>query len=318
MRSQLIEDILMNKYLIIALFLIFPATIWSANWKVIESSSKNTPGWLRTTSNDYIVVEVERSNLEEAKKAAESELIQQIISAVAINVESSSQAGVNEERNGDSNRSSEYFIQQTQTASAKLPFLKGISIARAMDTYWELREEKNTKRKYAVFAVQYPLSVNELDEMYLEFKNIDARKTQELNSLKERLSLVDSTMEIGEALTELQALKEYFFDNSRIAETDGLIKSYKNLYKGLSLQCSIDTLRKQALVSVMLNGRKFKSGILPKVTSNCATEIEVSHSEDGLDYIIKYNDNYCIDGEDNYLDVNLRLEGNRLQSKIYF
>lgn len=307
-----------KKFMAILMAMLFPLAMWSADWKVIDRSDKHTPDWLGSISDDYLVVEVERPNLEEAQKAAELELARRIVSSVAISVDASSSAGGNEYMSDDSLSSSEYFEYDTRTASARLPFMKGISLARALDTYWELREDKKTKHRYVIFSVKYPLSKRELDDMHSEFEKLDAEKMAEFNALKDGISDVDSSQDIRLAIAKLGALQEYFFDKARIAEAKGLEKSYKNLYKALTLHSEIDTLRKQAVVSVLLNGHPFKSDANPKVTSECAGEIEVSHSDDGYDFIIKYDDKYCIEGEDNFLEFNLRLEGTRLNTKIYF
>ena len=295
-----------------------PLVIWSAEWKVVERSDKQVPYWLHGFSDDYIVVEVERPSLEEAQKAAEVELARRIISAVAISVDTSSQSGGSEYQTDDALTSSEYFAYDTQTTSARLPFMKGVSLARALDSYWELREDKKTKHRYAVFSVQYPLSKTEIDRMHSEFVKLDAEKTAELNDLKDALKDVDSSQDILQAIAKLEALQEYFFDKARLAEAKGLEKSYRNLYKALTLSTEIDSMRKRAVVSVLLNGRPFKTGANPKVTSECASGIQVNHSDDGYDFIIKYDDQYCIEGEDNFLEFNLRLEGTRLNTKIYF
>ncbi len=308
----------MKRTALIIIALTLPLIALSAEWKVIERSDKKAPEWLGTFSDKYLIVEVERPNLEEAQIAAEQELARHIISAVAINVTSDSRAGGRENMNGDSMESSEYFSYDTQTASARLPFMKGVSIAKALDTYWEKREEKKSKRRYVMFTVQYPLSKSEINDMHTKFVQLDNEKTKEFDNLKEGLPQVESSREIQQAIAKLIALQEYFFDKTRLADAKGLEKSYRDLYKGLTLQSEIDKESKKAVVRVLLNGKPFKCTAKPTVTSNCAGEIAVSHSDDGYSFNIYYNDEYCLKDEENWLDFNMRIEGARLSTKIYF
>lgn len=287
------------------------------SWKVTERSAKSAPEWVGTHSSTYLVVEVERPNIQEARAAAEQELARSIISAVAVSVTTESQSGGSEIMEGDRRTSTEYFTTKTKTAAARLPFMKGVSLANAQDTYWEKREDKKTKKSYVVFSVKYPLSQRELEDMRKQFEELDATKTAEFNTLKEGLEKVDSSTGIQQAIASLQSLQEFFFDSNRLAEAAGLEKSYRALYKGITLKTNLDKQRKEATVDVLLNGRPFKCTATPKATSECATVTTLSHSDDGTGYTIGYDDSYCLEGEENFIDFQLRVEGTRLSAKIH-
>lgn len=303
---------------VMMLILGLPLCAMSTSWKVLDRSEKNVPEWIGSFSDEYIVVEVERPSLEEAQRAAEQELAHRIISAVAVNVTFDTQSTSLERIDDNTHHSEESFSSTSQIASARLPFMKGVSLARATSSYWELREDKKDKRRYVVLSVQYPLSKREIDKMHEEFVTLDKEKTREFEELKTGLPYVESSRDIQQAIYKLRGLQEYFFDNTRLTEAKGLEKSYRDLYKGISLDGEINPERKEAVVTVLLHGRPLKFDARPVVTSNCANHISVTTGDHGYDFHITYDDEDCLKDEENYLDVNLRIEGARLSTKLFF
>lgn len=298
------------------LSLLTPAAASGAD-KVVERSAKQTPAWLAEQPTGHIIVEIERPTLGEAQAAAEMELARRIISAVATNITHSSKSSASEEITDDSHKYLESFSSSTEMSAANLPFLKGVSLARAKGTYWEKREEKKSKRQYVVFSVLYPLSQSELDDMTIKFEMTDKEKSGELASLRQNLSTVDSSDAIQDAIGRLEALQEYFFDSVRLAEAKALAASYKECYKGLTLSGEFTSGKKELVCRVKLNGRPFKVTARLELKANCASQLGVTHSDDGYSFIITYSDADCLDTEENWIEVGLRLKNARLREKFF-
>lgn len=286
----------------------------AADYKVVDRSSKNAPEWLYDLPKGTILVELERPDLGQAQSAAELELKRRIISSVATNISHSTSHEASHSNDGEIVSLLERFDLSTTTNTATLPFLKGISLSRAKGTYWELREEKKTGRRYVVFSVCYPLSESELDRMTTEFEKNDRAKSEELASLRSEIGNVTSSDEIQDAIGRLEALQAYFFDNVRLAEAKSVEKSYKELYKGLTMKGEF--VAGELVINVLLNGRPFKVTARPECKSNCASGLVPTHIDEGYTISISYNTVDCISDEENWIDVSLRIKGARLHEKF--
>lgn len=286
--------------------------------KVIERSRKKAPDWIGENSSGFITIVVERPSLNEAMREAEVELARRIISAVALNITHSTSAEASDEWTDNTNRYLESFTSKTETAAAKLPFLKGVSLSKATDSFWEKREEKGTKRNYVVYSVRYPLSERELADMTAEFEKTDREKYRELQSLRAGLPDVDSSDRIQDALGRLTALEEYFFDAVRIKETKALAANYRELYKGLTLDGEFQKDARKLTCRVLLKGKPFKVTAMPKLSSNCASQLSATHSADSYSFSVTYSDEDCLANEENWIEVSLRLKDARLVKKFFF
>lgn len=287
---------------------------FGVDYKVVDRSEKKLPEWLHTLPEGNILIEVERPNLGEAQSAAEQELRKRIISSVATNVFHRTSESASESRENDVHNFMEKFEMETETASATLPFLSGISLSKAKGTYWEKREDKKSKRTYVVFSALYPMTDEEIIVMTAEFERNDRAKNEELKALREGLANVESSIEIEDAAGRLEALKAYFFDKVRKADAESLYKSYTGLYKGLTMSGSFS--RGNLIIRVKLNGRPFKVSARPNLKSNCASGLRPEHSADGKTITIHYNSDDCLPDEENWIDVQLRIKNANLHEKF--
>ncbi len=286
----------------------------SADYKVVDQSAKKTPEWLHELPKGTILVEIERPDLGQAQSEAELEIKRRIISAVATNITHSTSQEASHANDGDVITLLERFDMSTNTNAATLPFLKGISLSRAKGTYWELREEKKTGRRFVVFSVCYPLYESELTRMTDEFEKTDRAKTEEMAALRSAIGNVSSSDEIQDAIGRLEALQAYFFDNVRLAEAKSLEKSYKELYKGLTMKGEFGN--GELVICVLLKGHPFKVTARPECKSNCASGIVPTHIDEGYAISVTYNAADCLPDEENWIDVSLRIKGTRLHEKF--
>lgn len=294
----------------------FAMTLHAQNSKVVERSAKSVPEWLSSPPKGCLVVEVMSSDMSSAQNKAIEELSTRIVMAVATNVAHSTHSeGTSESTDGKLSEK-ESFGFSTKIAAANIPFIKGISLTEAKDTYWEKCKEKKTDRIFYRFALLYPLPDSQLQQMRSEFEATDKAKANTLNSLKDGIDKVSSSLQIEQAITQLGELKEYFFDDVRRKEAEGLQANYKKLYKGLTLKADKPKGGKFT-ATLMLNGRPFEVTGIPVLKSNCATRLQAEPLPDGNGYEISYDDIDCLPEEDNWIEITLRIRDAKIIQKVY-
>ncbi|MDE7108945.1 MAG: plethodontid receptivity factor PRF, partial [Muribaculaceae bacterium] len=149
-----------------------------------------------------------------------------------------------------------------------------------------------------------------------EFEATDNEKSRTLENLKGNLNNVSSAAEIEQAISSLNELTEYFFDDVRRKQAEGLLANYRQLYKGLTLEASKPANGKFT-VRLLLQGHPFQAAGVPTLKSNCAQRLQATPIPDGSGYEITYDDIDCLPDEDNWIEVNLRMRDTRIVQKVY-
>ena len=286
-----------------------------ADTKVIEKSAKKAPEWLYSATDGFIVVTVEASNLGDAQQRALQLVTERIILSVATSVSVSQDNEISSVSTDGSVAEKESFKQVSRMKSANLPFLKGISPSKIKDIYWIKLQDKATKAEHYEYSVKYPYSKTEQLQLVDEFERLDASKNQEYETLKNKLDNIESIEEIKQGILQLNSLKEYFFDNVRLSQVNALTEQYKALYNAITLSGKLSEAGKYE-IQMLLNGKPVKVATVPTVTSNCASQIKVVPS--GKKFIVTYDAIDCLGDEENFIDVQFRINGKRIESKFYF
>ena len=286
-----------------------------AETKVIEKSAKKAPEWLYSATDGFIVVTVEASNLGDAQQRAIQLVTERIILSVATSVSVSQDNEISSVSTDGSVAEKESFKQVSRMKSANLPFLKGISPSKIKEIYWIKLQDKATKAEHYEYSVKYPYSKTEQLQLVDEFERLDASKDQEYETLKNKLDNIESIEEIKQGILQLNSLKEYFFDNVRLSQVNALTEQYKALYNAITLSGKLSEAGKYE-IQMLLNGKPVKVATVPTVTSNCASQIKVVPS--GKKFIVTYDAIDCLGDEENFIDVQFRINGKRIESKFYF
>lgn len=302
------------KRLIGMIFAALLVTGIAAQTKVVEKSAKKVPEWLNTAAEGYLVVSVRANSLAEGQTKALTEITERIIQSVASNVTVSKKNVLSEVNVNGSIESSDAFTQVSKIKSANLPFLKGISLSNAEEIYWEKVRDKATGKEYYDYSVKYPFSRSEQRKLIAEFETLDAEKVARYEALEQKIGSIESVDEIGQAITELNTLSGYFFDDVRLSQVEGLTARYKQLYDALSLTGTFLENGKYQC-QVLLDGNPVRVATKPKVTSNCAGQIGVRPA-DGM-FVISYDAEDCLPEEENFLNISLVAGGKRLQHKAF-
>ena len=286
-----------------------------ADTKVIEKSAKKAPEWLYSATDGFIVVTVEASNLGDAQQRALQLVTERIILSVATSVSVSQDNEISSVSTDGSVTEKESFKQVSRMKSANLPFLKGISPSKIKEIYWIKLQDKTTKAEHYEYSVKYPYSKTEQLQLVDEFERLDASKNQEYETLKNKLDNIESIEEIKQGILQLNSLKEYFFDNVRLSQVNALTEQYKALYNAITLSGKLSEAGKYE-IQMLLNGKPVKVATVPTVTSNCASQIKVVPS--GKKFIVTYDAIDCLGDEENFINVQFRINGKRIESKFYF
>lgn len=286
----------------------------SAQTKVIEKSAKKVPAWLNTAVDDYLVVSVTANSMAEAQTKALTEITERIIQAVASNVSVTQRSELSEVNVNGNIDSRDAYSRSSKIKSANLPFLKGVSLSNVEEIYWQKVQDKATKKEYYDYSVKYPFAQAEQRKLVAEFEALDAEKMAQYEALEQKIHQIESVEEIKQSITELNTLAEYFFDEVRLSQAQGLLSRYKQLYDALSITGTFLEGGKYQC-QVLLEGNPVKVAATPKVTSNCAGQISVRPS-DGA-FVISYDAVDCLPEEENFLSILFRIGGKKLEHKAF-
>lgn len=285
-------------------------------WKTVETSTKKMPEWVKAASPaDCLRITTEAPTLQEAQQMAEREILRALIQAVATNVTFHSSESQDYSNVNDKIDSSEQFSSEYEIAAARLPFIPGVSLSEAKSTWWERRENKQSKQMLYLVTVLYPLPEIQLMDLRHQFKEYDGEKAAKLEHAKAAIEDVNSTDGVEEQIGILTELEEYFFDKVRLRETQAMLKRYRDVYRSVYLafeRTAPDTYR----VATVRNGKPFRTGRKLEVTSECASDIKVNPTGEGDAFIIRFSTEDCIDGEANSLQVGMRLGAARLNATL--
>lgn len=285
----------------------------AAQTKIIDKSAKKAPEWVGRAVDGYLVVTVNARTLAEAEQLSMQEVTNRIILSVATSVTVSQSNELSSVTTESSIHDKEEFRQLSKLKSANLPFLKGISPTKIADIYWIKEQDKTTKDESYVYSVKYPYTKAEQQQLVKEFELLDGEKVAELEALKKKLNNMESLEDIKQSILQLNTLKEYFFDNVRLSQVEGLTEQYKGLYSALAISGTPVEEGKYEC-QMLLDGKPIRVATMPKVTSNCASQIKVSKS--GNKFVINYDAIDCLPEEENFLDVQFRINGKPLSGRF--
>lgn len=284
----------------------------SADVKVLERSAKKAPEWITGGAEGYIIAAVEAPSIADARTRAEQDIAAQMVMTIARNVNASYSNESSEVTTNAGVDSRDSYSSTVAVQGANLPFIKGISLSKAEAVYWVKVQDKATKAVYYQYYVKYPFFRVEQQSLMAEFDAYDKGKEAELAQLEADIDSADSMDAIHGALAQLESLQAYFFDKVRAARVKGLATRYRELPGQVQMVGSFADA-KTLIVSFLLGEHAFNMSGTLKATSNCASNIQVRPDRGG--YRITFSTADCIEDEDNYIDVLIKLEGRKLTGR---
>lgn len=287
----------------------------TAQEKVLESSARKAPAWIGTTESEFIIVSAEETTLDAAQKRCLNDIRQSIVNAVCVNIRS--EEALTERQTEDAVTSDIYrrYESQLKTVAGRLPFITGISLSDA-ETYWEKRYMKRDKSTYYLCHVRYPFPITRRNALIAEFLRQDRAQYARLTALKEQFDTFSRVEEIDRAITELEPLIAYFFDDMRRDEAQALQRNYRKLYTMISVVACGNELGEHTFCFT-LNGRRVTTSRRPTIRSQWATGIVVTPTDEGL-YRVTYNYEMCPDDTENSIELIYLLGGQAVRHSFTF
>lgn len=302
--------------LVLAIAAAFSASAQKKEFKVEESSARNMPEWVNSVERDFLIATASGGDIEEAKAAVIENVKKQIAQSIATRIVSESSLTTSAYQSGSDFSKTQNLESSILSRTAKLPFIGEISLSKAADYYWERRYYRSTGRYEYFYAVKYPFSEFEMKKLVMEYQEHDRGLNEKIADYQAGIDFVTSIEEISETLNSLRAFQDEFdVQDPRFNQVQSIANQYHQLYD----QITIDWFQEKkgvAVVSLSLAGRSISTSQRPQIKSNCASQI--SSSYEGNTLVIKYNDEYCYEDDQNWIEVRFRAGNKYISGKIYF
>lgn len=302
--------------LVLAIAATFSASAQKKEFKVEESSARNMPEWVNSVERDFLIATASGGDIEEAKTAVIENVKKQIAQSIATRIVSESSLTTSAYQSGSDFSKTQNLESSILSRTAKLPFIGEISLSKAADYYWERRYYRFTGRYEYFYAVKYPFSEFEMKKLVMEYQEHDRGLNEKIADYQAGIDFVTSIEEISETLNSLRAFQDEFdVQDPRFNQVQSIANQYLQLYD----QITIDWFQEKkgvAVVSLSLAGRSISTSQRPQIKSNCASQI--SSSYEGNTLVIKYNDEYCYEDDQNWIEVRFRAGNKYISGKIYF
>ena len=302
----------MKNYSIVVLLLL-NCSLGVAQDKVKETSGKQ-PKWVNGLVKDYIISSGKGATSQEAQQKALAMVKENIVSAVAENVKSSSTLSKEETNfNNKVFNFLEKFASQVATQSAKVPFLQGISLSQVEEFYWE-KLETSDRKTYFNYYIKYPFPDGELSRLVFEYKLRDEDLTKQLNELLAQLDQVESVEKIEKNIGELQLLADYFMDGRKDQASLGITRcnSMLNSIELVEQEGNLGELK----FTLRLGTKAISTVKKPVTKSECARIMSTINNQDY--WTVKYDFSNCYEDPENNILVKYRFGNNDVSKKFFF
>jgi hypothetical protein len=226
------------------------------------------------------------------------------MNSVAVYVRSKSEVSIENENRNNVINTIEKFKNTSTVETADIPSLKGISLNKVSEFYWEKLQDKNTKKIVVAYHVKYPFSEAELQKLIREFNQKDQEMTDQLNNLINGITKVDAIEDIQTNIKQLENLADYFVDQRKEKAELALIK-YRDMLKAIEIVPIENTLG--TLKYGLKIGEKFyKTSQKPKY-GNSECVVLTSKTSEGHVQVIVYNYEDCSEDEKNKISVFIQI-----------
>jgi septum formation topological specificity factor MinE len=301
-------------FTLITLLLVLPIVLVAQD-KVLESSSKKKPAWVNATIKDFIITTGRGATIDEAKNQVVPTIRNEIMNSVAVYVRSKSEVSIENENRNNVINTIEKFKNTSTVETADIPSLKGISLNKVSEFYWEKLQDKNTKNIVVAYHVKYPFSEAELQKLIREFNQKDQEMTDQLNNLIGAIDKLDAIEDIQTNIKQLENLADYFVDQRKEKAELTLIK-YRDMLKAIEIvpiENSLGTLK----YGLKIGEKFYKTSQKPRYSnSECVTL--TSKTSEGHVQVIVYSYEDCSEDEKNKISVSYKYGNNKVDKDFYF
>ena len=303
----------MKKLLVVFFLLCFSASLY-AQTRVVDKSGRK-PSWVNGLEVDYIIVVGTGSSIQDAQRNALNMVRENIVNAVAQNVQATSEMTM-EETNFNNNVTVflEKFATTVTTTSGPVPYLQGVSLSRVDEYYWEKLEDRRTRVATYNYHIKYPFSNFELQKLVMDFRIRDRELTEQLEQTLAGIDNVSTIEDIEKGIAELRILQDYFVDGRREKARLGMTR-YRDLYNTIEL-VELDSQPGELSYALRFRNDFTSTSQRPQITSDCARV--TGTSSEGHVVKVTYDYYNCYEDPENHLMVRYRFGNTNVQNSFYF
>lgn len=282
--------------------------------KTVDSDKKKKPEWINTIKKDYLIITGSGSTLDDAQQNAMLKVKESIVRAVAENISITTESSVKEEMGTNISNYYQSFEQTTQAQTADISFIKGISINKAEDSWWEKQQTGQVSIVY--FYILYPFSSAELHKLVLAFEKADKEMTDQLNNILNKIDNNNVVEDMETDISTLEKLKPKFFD-MRKTQTEVGIEKLKGRVKSINIVPVKRTLGKIEY-ELKIGQQTVTTNRKPKVNNptKCATVNGIEPTETG--WQITFDAKYCYNDPGNLIKTEHVFKYSKVSHDFYF
>src|SRR5690606_35361380 len=148
----------------------------------LQSSQKKRPHWLHGIEQGHIIALGTAPTHEAARERAMTAIRDQVVNAIAVQVISNTTMVTEEERRNDVSTFIDNFENTIDVNSEYFNALKGISVSRVSDFYWE--EKGRGAEKRIVYHIKYPFSDLELRGLIADYERYDREIGSQIEAIE--------------------------------------------------------------------------------------------------------------------------------------
>ncbi len=283
--------------------------------QVVERSLLKRPNWVGQVRENYLITSATAETLEDAQRKCLDAVKIQMLESVAQNIEYSTETVIEQVTHNQEVQSNISFNQKGKTSIVNLPYISGVSLSNAEESYWEYVRDKQSDKFSYVYSLLYPYPKPEYQRLKSEFEKMDAEMAGIVQREEKRLSEVYSIDTLEVSIANLKMAESYFFDQQRKSKANSMIEQYKKVFEQLNVESKrIDRCKFRCWIT--WNGSVMECSSIPKCKSETATKIKCA--VDDKSYIITFSDEECISDDDNQIEIVFRFKYHTLKHKLHF
>jgi hypothetical protein len=273
------------------------AFVSCSSMRTLERSSKKKPAWVHGLEKDHIITTGKGTDHEAAKASALRNLKESIINSIAVQVVSTTNVNTTESTE-EIDDFIEVYQNNIEVNSEYFEPLKGISLLKANDFYWERVKENGVQS--IIYHVKYPFSSGELAQLVSNFEQLSLELEAKLDEIVVEPGKYESLEMIVEDIRRLEYLAAILSKSKRIAAENKIERLEEILYDVnlRKLQDSSGYL----VYGIYLYGDPINTYKLPEVAASCPIKVENIRSYSDRNEIF-YDKGQCNLSQEHKLEV---------------
>lgn len=280
--------------------------------KSLQSSQKKRPHWLHGIEQGHIIALGTAPTHEAARERAMIAVRDQVVNAIAVQVISNTTMVTEEERRNDVSKFIDNFENTIDVNSEYFNALKGISVSRVSDFYWE--ERGRGTEKQVVYHVKYPFSEIELRGLIADYERYDREIGSQIEAI-ENFKNYDSVEQILENITKVSYLHE-IAGNEKKKRARGLKNQLEYMLSDIRIE-RIEDRPGFVRYNLSLYDRPINTRQTPDIFASCNIEVSKVTAFPQF-HEVDYTFELCNLKERQYITIAYNFDGYRTERIFYF